>query len=486
MRAVNVIRLCTVVCVLLATEWVQAASRTSGRPNLIVMLVDDISPQELGCYGNTINRTPNLDRLAKTGVRFSTCWGGALCMPSRAELLTGKYATRTHWWGNSMRPEGKEEGAWVGLSHEFFSHHLHDLGYHTAGFGKWHLNGVPNPQPGPGQPTFLPRNPNGGGDAEGESEATCEPTMDTFGFDELHFGYATYDSTHCDRVRSYIKRRSGEKDPFLIYYASFFAHRPWKSLGDPMNPGQRLPPGIKTSVEYTDYLVGQIIQTLNETGLRDNTIFFFTADNGTKDFGKGRVSELGVRLPLIVNGPERYVKGRGPCDALVDFSDLLPTLVELGGGAPPKEIDGRSFAAVLSGKAEASREWIFAYLHTQRALRTKDWYLDGSGGFWRVTGKCELQDYEWVTDSKDPQVLAARARFDELLKRLPLPDPELPYVKRMRAEALEGFKAKKEKLGGDFEIPELDAYGRLRAREREIHREVFPADWQNNPARMKE
>ncbi len=188
--------------------------------------------------------------------------------------------------------------------------------------------------------------------------------------------------------------------------------------------------------------MGRIVDGLAELGLRDDTILFFTCDNGTAGYGKGQpVEERGSRVPMVVYGPN-WVKPRGASDALVDFSDMLPTLVEMGGAKLPEgyEIDGKSFAPVLRGETDRVRDWIFSNLADMRFLRDERWLLDGAGKFYDTQGRRDETGYIDVTGSKDPEVLAARARFDEILKAMPEPDPSIPFVQnyvKKRAMAME-------------------------------------------------
>jgi len=170
-----------------------------------------------------------------------------------------------------------------------------------------------------------------------------------------------------------------------------------------------------------DHVVGRIVDALDEVGLRDRTIVFFTGDNGTAQAGKGRTTEEGVRVPMIVNCPG-FVK---PCvsDELIDLSDMLPTLAELARADLPKDvtIDGRSFAKHLRGEKYESREWIFSYLAYERMLRDKRWLLEGSGRFYDCGDSRDGTGYKNVTKSQDPEVVAARERFAAILADLPAP-----------------------------------------------------------------
>ena len=184
---------------------------------------------------------------------------------------------------------------------------------------------------------------------------------------------------------------------------------------------------FKANVEYLDKLIGRIVEALEVAGLRENTVVFFTGDNGTGGQGKGQPTELGARVPMIVNCPG-LVKRLGASDELVDLSDILPTLADFAGAEPPKGkvIDGRSFASLLQGEKGPTREWIYSYLGDRQILRTKRWLLENNGPdhpgrFFDCGNSRDGTAYKDVTDSTKPEVLAAKKRFRGILADKPLP-----------------------------------------------------------------
>jgi len=177
-----------------------------------------------------------------------------------------------------------------------------------------------------------------------------------------------------------------------------------------------------------DKLAGRLVAALEELGLRENTILFFTGDNGTGGEGKGQATELGARVPMIVNGPG-LVRSRGLTGELTDISDIFPTLAEFSGAClpPDRPIDGRSYAAFLRGETEHTRDWIFSFIGDYRILRTKRWLLEENTPrqFGRLYDCGESRNgagYKDVTDSADPEVLAAKQKFNTILAKLPAPD----------------------------------------------------------------
>jgi arylsulfatase A len=245
-------------------------------------------------------------------------------------------------------------------------------------------------------------------------------------------------------ITDFIKRHKDE--PFFVYYPMALTHGPFYQTPDTVTSEagkfKNLRQNFKANVEYMDKLVGRIIKTLEETGLRDNTVVFFTGDNGTGGQGKGQSTELGARVPMIVNCPP-IVKASGLSDELVDLSDILPTLADMAGAKLAKGhiIDGRSFAPLLKGAKGPSREWIYSYLADRQILRTKRWLLEDNGPNHpgRLFDCGDSRDgtgYKDVTESNDPEVLAAKKLFKKILadKPLPIVKEKKPSSKRKKGK----------------------------------------------------
>jgi len=191
----------------------------------------------------------------------------------------------------------------------------------------------------------------------------------------------------------------------------------------------RVKGSLKSNVEYLDHLLSRIIRALDDLGIRDNTILMFCGDNGTPGYGKNKLeTEVGPHVPFVVSC-RGLVKKAGASDILIDFSDVLPTLIELARWALPRnyQIDGRSFAPLLLGRTFTPREWIFCQLHEARWVRDRRWLLDGYGRFWDCgDSREEWKGYSDVTLSEDPEAIAARKRFEEISKPFPTPDLNHP------------------------------------------------------------
>jgi len=407
-------------------------------PNFLVILADDLGAKELGCYGNTNHKTPNLDALAADGVRFKTCYAAPVCSPSRVELMTGRYGLRTGWNALIGRPYAPPEASPqydIGSAQFTFADLLKTKGYATALAGKWQLSGkLPTLVTDCGFDEYrmwaythnLPDGVTHTGAFQRGGKTTSRywhPSVITNGqytpTKPTDYGPDLFQEFLID-----FMSRNKEK-PFLAYYPTPLTHGPHDPTPDPAKPGAKTPQGLKSNLEYLDHQVGQLIAALDRLNLRDNTIVIFTGDNGTAGDGKGTSTELGARVPMIVNSP-KLVKAGVVSDELVDLSDVFATLAHLSGASPPSGhvIDGTSFAPALRGESGTGREWVFSAIRNERVLRDKRWLLEGDGKFFDCGDQRDHVGYRDVTDSKDPQVVAARQRFEAILKNLPAPPEE--------------------------------------------------------------
>ncbi|HEY2413012.1 MAG TPA: sulfatase-like hydrolase/transferase, partial [Pirellulaceae bacterium] len=376
---------------LLATAVQALAAETAKPPNLILILADDLGAKELGCYGSTEHKTPNLDQLTASGVKFETCFTSPVCHPTRFTIMTGQYGCHHGVYNFGGKRGGPEKGD----PRENISHHitfgtlLKQGGYATAVAGKWQLSGS--------QPNLIRECGfdeycmwGFGGYYTKEDRLRAEAAGIDFRSRYWHPSVIRNGSwvpttendygpdIHQAFVLDFIRRH--KDGPFFVYYPMCLTHSPWEPTPDTKATaakGKKLASNFKGDVEYMDKLVGNLVKELDQLGLRDNTVVMFTGDNGTGGDGKSQATERGARVPMIVNGPG-IVKKRGATMELTDTSDILPTLVELAGAKLPTDrpIDGRSYAAFLSGQTDATRDWIFAFQADRRILRTKRWLLE--------------------------------------------------------------------------------------------------------------
>lgn len=327
------------------------------RPNILVIMADDIGFENFGCYGSTAYSTPNIDRLAAQGIRFDHAHSQPICTPSRVQIMTGIHNNRNYIRFGLLDPAAIT-----------FANVLRDTGYRTAIAGKWQLEGGLE---GPGrfgfdrsclwQLTRRPsRYPNPGLEIDGELKD----------FKNGEFGPDLISDYLCE----FFESRRGTDQPFLAYYPMLLPH--WPFVPTPDHPdwdpemwkdAQNEPGGYKGQkywdafVRYTDKMVGKVVAKLDETGLRDNTLVIFTADNGTfgdlvSPFrgqpyrgGKGSTTDNGTHVPLLVSWPAVVTPGQ-VSDQLVDFTDIFPTLTDAAGIERPAGLDGTSLMPVLRGR----------------------------------------------------------------------------------------------------------------------------------------
>lgn len=419
-------------------------SAVEKKPNFIVVLADDLGAGELGCYGNRKTRTPNLDRLAAEGMRFETCYATPLCTPTRVALMTGQYGFRTGYFNLRRLPfTPREDSPEYEIGKKLtFAHILKTNGYATALAGKWQLPGK--------HPTLihdcgfdeyrmwaylenLPADVKHTGrfeDAQGKSH----PVKPARYWHPCIVENGKYLPTKPDDygpdlfnnfVIDFVRRH--QDGPFCVYFTQPLTHPPHEPTPDPEHPGQKLPGGMKSNVEYLDHLMGRLVRAVDQLGLKENTIIIFIGDNGTAGHGKGSITEIGVRVPLIVRCPGT-VKAGVVSRELTDITDLLPTLLSFAGAkAPPNhKLDGASLVPTLRGVTNEHRPWIFSFLAEGRLLRDKRWLLvDAGKGQVKLFDCGESRDgtgYQDVSDSRSADVLAARKRFETLLQDLPGPE----------------------------------------------------------------
>lgn len=414
------------------------------KPNLILVLADDLGAAELGCYGNRQHRTPHLDRLAAEGLRLDTFYVTPLCTPTRVALMTGQYGFRNGFLGMQdprFRYGFNEPQGQIGARFTI-ADLLGSAGYATAMAGKWQLSGR--------HPTLvrdcgfdeyrmwayrdnLPEGVQHVGHWEGapgnsNTSRSWHPCIVENGrylpTKPEDYGPDLF----LEFIVDFIRRH--KEGPVFVYHTSVLTHSPWTETPDPDHPGRRWPGGFQSNLEYLDHLMGRLRRALEEMGVASNTVLLFLGDNGTGGRGKGTVTELGVRVPFIAWGPGRIKPRPGAERALSDLTDILPTLADLGGARLPQDVafDGKSLGPLLRGETATHRDWIYSHLDDGRILRDARWLLEISkgGGPERFTDCGQSRDgqgYRDVTGSSDPEVRQARKRFEEILAQMPSPVP---------------------------------------------------------------
>lgn len=425
------------------------------RPNIVLLLCDDIGAHELGVYGHPQHRTPNLDQLANTGIYFETGYATPICHPTRFELMTGQYGHHNgvyHFAGRVGGPAKAGQGSDDISKHLTIGQLFQRAGYATAQCGKWQLSGT--------HPDLIVET---GFDEYCMWAYTHNLPPGIKRHDGLHEnkqGTKTARYWHPSIVRNGHKvptqigdygpdiftdfaiefARKNRHKPFLIYYPMALVHSPyWPTPDDQpsdQDKNKHSKQNWQSNVEYADKLVGRLIAGLEELGERDNTLFIFVGDNGTGGNGKAQTTELGCRVPFIVNSPN-LVKSIGACRELVDVSDILPTCCDVAGIEIPQShiIDGVSFAPYLEGDLTPLREWIYGYLGGGRVVRTKRWLLEDNtmqdfGVLFDCGNSRNGEGYVDVTNSDSAEVREAKKMMLAIVADKPVPDAGLPKERK--------------------------------------------------------
>lgn len=411
-------------------------SRAEERPpNIVFILADDLGYRELGSYGQKKIKTPNIDRLATQGMRFTQHYcGNAVCAPSRCVLMTGKNPGHAFVRDNrSTAPEGQ----WpIAESEVTIQELLRSSGYATGAFGKWGLGGpastgTPDRQ---GVDTFygylcqahahsyypsylwdndthvpLTNNPPVGGHAKFPADADASDPANYAQFQGTDYAPDRINAAALDFIRNH------KDEPFFLYYPSVIPHValhvPDEDLQQYTRLGWTDPPFTKAKgfgytphftpraayaamITRLDMYVGRVLTLLDELQLADNTIVVFTSDNGTThlkdevdyDFFasvgelrglKGSLYEGGIRVPTIVRWPGKTPAG-SKTDFISGFEDWLPTLLNVAGAseAIPAGLDGVDLMSMLQGKPQAGRDYLYREFHGyggQQSIRVGKW-----------------------------------------------------------------------------------------------------------------
>lgn len=393
-----------------------STARNSRTPNVIIIFTDDQGYGDLGCFGSDKIKTPNIDRMAEEGCRFTSFMvASPVCSPSRAALLTGCYPKRVGLHKGVLFPDSK-----IGLNPDEYTiaDHMKAQGYATACFGKWHLGH--NKETLPQQNGFdeyygIPYSNDMNHENEkleglnllwskpdllwnDQKSAVTKwntPLVEGDKITELPTDQCTVTRRYTDRAIDFIKNNapstsSGQAaKPFFIYLAHSMPHVPLYVPEDTYDPN---PTNAYTcTIEHIDEETGRLLDTLRETGLDKNTYVIFTSDNGPWTYlghhagsagplrgSKGETYEGGMRVPCIIRGPG--VPAGTKCDELATSLDLLPTIASLTGSTLPidRKIDGIDISRLLADPTAKSPREEFLYYASKGSLegiREGNWKL---------------------------------------------------------------------------------------------------------------
>jgi len=395
-------------------------ARAAPRPNVIVILADDLGYGDTAVYGSKIIKTPNIDALAADGVRFTQGYvTHPVCAPSRAAILTGRYQQRFGW---EFNPVGRDRKGGVSLEQPFVGNVLKAAGYHTGMVGKWHLGEADGYQPvdrgfdeffgiTAGATSFLTKsepgddtyNPPG---SEGSFRATVNDPLPPTATNDERMAYvrslaSVRRGKQVVQVDGYltdvftdeaVKFIGANKDkPFFLYLAYNAPHTPLQATKkyldryrDVPDRGQRV---YAAMVSALDDGVGAIRAKLKAEGLEKNTVIVFLSDNGCAAYIQGACSnaplsgfkathlEGGVRVPYIVAWPGK-IKGGQVDDRMVSSLDIVPTAAALAGAKLPKGTDGVNLIPFLTGTNKATpNPTLYWRAGPTYAIRDGDWKL---------------------------------------------------------------------------------------------------------------
>jgi arylsulfatase A-like enzyme len=387
----------------LAANQAMAAGTGGRKPNIIFILADDLGYGDLGCYGQEVIQTPVLDRMAEEGIRFTQCYAGStVCAPSRCCLMTGLHTGHAHVRGNALVPLRPEDRTVAEI--------LKDAGYNTALVGKWGLGepesvGVPNRKGfdyffgylNQGRahnyyPEFLWKNEK---KYPLEGNVEVKPRVSS---ERVQYSHDLFVKEALQYVEDH------RSDPFFLYLALTIPHannEGGRATGDGMEVpdygiyGDRDWPnpqkGHAAMISRMDKDIGRLFDKLKALGIDEDTVVFFTSDNGPHREGgadpeyfkssgplrgiKRDLYEGGIRVPAMVRWPGT-VKAGAVSDEIWAFWDFLPTAAELAGAGTPEGIDGVSLAPTLRGQPRKAPEFLYWEFHergSKQAVRMGPW-----------------------------------------------------------------------------------------------------------------
>ena len=376
------------------------AAVAQGKPNIVLIMADDVGCEPIGAYGGERWKTPHIDALAKSGMRFDYAFSMPVCHPTRVCLMTGKYPFRLKSkWGSFPKAEEKNSIAQV----------LKRAGYATAVAGKWQLSLMKNDLQQPARMGFDEWSVFGWH----EGARFHEPFIYENGRLRTDTRGKYGPDLYVEFLGNFMAKSAKAGKPFFAYYPMALAHDVTDDIPVqvPYMPGKDRWMNYGEMIESMDAMIGKLVAKIDQLGLRKNTVVFFTGDNGTAKRsklrhiegrkyeyenvfsirngqripgGKGTLLDIGTNVPLIASWPGRIPAGRQGHE-LVDFSDWLPTVAELAGTRVKHPIDGVSFAStLLRTRRHVARYHAFAEGRGKAWVRTKQYKLYSDGRFFDV------------------------------------------------------------------------------------------------------
>ena len=414
----------TLIALLLGAATCFAAER----PNIILIMADDVGYECFGTYGSTQYRTPRIDRMAEQGMRFTHCYSQPLCTPSRVKIMTGLSNVRNYSGFSVLNRDQRTIG-------QYFK----EAGYATAIAGQRQLLGAEHYQP-----QFRGK---GTRPEEAGFDSICLWQVDKLGSrfwnpllyidgENRQFGKDDYGPKIVnDHVLKFMERN--RERPFFVYYPMILVHSPFEPTPDSASRKSREKQrNFEDMVAYMDRMVGNVIGQARKLGIAEKTLILFTGDNGTHKTirselhgveirgGKGSPTDAGTRVPFVALWPGTIPAGR-TSETLVEFADFLPTTLAAAGIPHSADTDGRSFLPQLRGEKGNPREHMFCYYNPRpertepvRFVRDTRWKLYGDGRFYDVAA--DVKEEKDLSGSRlKPNAAAARTKLEAALARFP-------------------------------------------------------------------
>ena len=445
--------------VLVACNFHARDAREPELPNIVFVLVDDLGWSDLGCYGNEFHETPNIDRLASRGMRFTHGYAASpVCGPTRASILSGKYPSRTgytHNWFTQNPDEDpfwnegmpRTEHAFMPLEEFTLAEALKAAGYRTAFVGKWHLG---EDQYSPVRQGF---DVNVAGSYWGHPREGYFSPYEMPNLENGPQGEYLTDRLTSEAIKVMENYSKGEK-PWLMYMNYYTVHAPIQGKAEKiakyeeksrrLNAGT-INAGYAAMVESLDENVGRLVQWLDDKDLRKATVIVFTSDNGgwvrattnkpLRSY-KGHLLEGGIRVPWIVSWPGVTKPGSVSSEPVIS-TDFYPTVLDTLGVMlrPEQHRDGVSLAPVLRGDPDFERGpmvWHYPHVRISRpgsAIRAGDWklihyYEDGRRELYNL--RDDIGESDNLADRLPEKVAAMKEQLDTMLEehgaKIPSPD----------------------------------------------------------------
>ena len=416
----------------------------ASKPNIIVIMADDIGAEGLGCYGSTIYTTPHLDQMAKEGLRFNNAYATPLCTPTRVMIMSGLYHNRTGF----REFIGKGEGVRMPAEIKTFGHYFRDAGYKTAIAGKWQL----------GKFDEIPNQP-----VEHGFDKYCMWTWvykgkksSRFYKPQIYTDGKVFNGTEKDYGPDYFNKFvldfiDGNKDePFFIYFPMALVHSPFihpprleklarSKYTDDLDKDTI---AFGHMITYMDDTIGQIMKRLEDHGIDKNTVVFFTGDNGTgKEItsklpgmnlkgGKGSMTEAGSRVPLLAWWPGTIQPAVR--DEFFCLVDILPTVASLSGIKLSRELDGMDLSHNLLGKKGKNREYVQICYKKGLFVRDRRFRLHEDGRFYDIPTTSDKERYS-EKKSDNPEHEVHRKRLQVIMDQFKAIEPEYKPITSMQS-----------------------------------------------------